>query len=231
MNDRIYSMGRLYHRDERDDDYPVSTLLASMPRSTETKRFWFSDGWWGDQGHTPHCVAYSWAHFIHDGPKVGTIYRDKSPIVDTRTLYCEAKKRDPWPGDCDTPLYDGTSVRAGAKVLKDWGHIAEYRWAKSAAEVISTLLVQGPVIAGTWWRYDMFFPNSEGIIKITGHNVGGHAYVINGVNLETGFFRIKNSWGTRWGRGGHALISIEDMDSLIKNFGEVCVPLQKRFEG
>lgn len=227
--DREFSMGRLYYRDVRDDDYPVAPMLSSL-RSSRTQRFWHSDGWWGDQGHTPHCVAFSWAHFLHDGPLVGSIYRDVR-LVDTGELYCEAQKRDPWPGDCDTPLYDGTSVRAGAKVLQEWGHIQEYRWARSADEVVQVILNQGPVIVGTWWKMDMFYPNTQGVITATGANSGGHAYVINGVNLDTGFFRIKNSWGRRWGRQGHALISISDMDMLIKDYGEACVPLQKKWAG
>lgn len=227
--DREYSMGRLYSRDVRDDEYPVAPMMANR-RSALTKRFWYSEGWWGDQGHTPHCVAFSWSHFLHDGPRLGSIYRDKK-LVDTSVLYCEAQKRDPWPGDCDTPLYDGTSVRAGAKVLQDWGFIEEYRWARNADEVIQVILNQGPVIVGTWWKRDMFYPNLQGVVTATGANSGGHAYVINGVNLDTGYFRLKNSWGRHWGRQGHALISISDMDMLIKDYGEACVPLQRRWEG
>lgn len=225
---RQFSMGRLYHRDERDDDYPVAPLLASK-RSTLTEKFWFSDGWWGDQGHTPHCVAFSWAHFLHDGPRVGSILRNKR-LVNTDDLYCEAQKHDPWPGDCETPLYDGTSVRAGAKVLQDWGYIEEYRWASNADEVAQAILVQGPVIVGTIWKTDMFYPNAQGIVSATGGSSGGHAYVLNGVDMQTGLFRIKNSWGRYWGKGGHALISMDDMDALIKDYGEACIPLQKRFE-
>lgn len=224
----MFSTGRIYHRDERDDNYPVAPLLATK-RATDSKKFWFSDGWWGDQGATPHCVAYSWAHFIQDGPKLGSIYQKQ--LMDTNRLYCEAQKHDPWPGDCETPLYDGTSVRAGAKVLQDWGYIEEYRWAKTADEVASAILVQGPVVVGTTWRNDMFSPNAEGFIKPTGGSAGGHAYLLNGVDLEKGLFRIKNSWGKYWGKGGHALISMEDMDALLKDFGEACIPLQKRFEG
>lgn len=223
-----FGTGRIWHEDERDENYPVAPLLATK-QATERKKFWFSDGWWGDQGGSPHCVAYSWAHFLHDGPKIGRIYRSK--IIDTTQLYCEAQKHDPWPGDCDTPLYDGTSVRAGAKVLKDWGYIEEYRWAKNADEVAAAILVQGPVVVGTIWRNDMFSPNLEGFIKPTGGSAGGHAYILNGVDMERGVFRIKNSWGQRWGIEGHALISMEDMDALIKDFGEACIPLQKRFEG
>lgn len=224
---REYSMGRLYVADERDELYPIMPMLASR-RSTATKRFWWSEGWWGDQGHTPHCVAFSWAHWLNDGPQLTSIFKKNRPSVDTSVLYCEAQKRDPWPGDCETPLYDGTSVRAGAKVLQEWGHIKEYRWAANADEIVQTILTLGPVIVGTWWKQDMFYPDSEGRIYATGSNTGGHAYVINGVDLDTGLFRIKNSWGRHWGKKGHAFISISDMDALIKDWGEACVPIQQR---
>lgn len=226
---RQYAMGRLYSPDIRDKEYPISPLLTQR-RTAQVRRFWYSNGWWGNQGVSPHCVAYSWAHFLHDGPLLGSIYSE-TELIDTDTLYCEAQKLDPWPGDCDTPLYDGTSVRAGAKVLQDWGFIEEYRWAEDADQLAQAILVQGPAVLGTLWKTDMYNPDREGFIYATGRNSGGHAYIINGVDVEKGFFRLKNSWGKSWGRGGHALIPMEDVDALIKDFGEACIPLQKRFEG
>lgn len=226
---REYSMGRLYAKDDRDELFPYSTVMP-FTQTARTKRFWWSNGWWGNQGHDPHCVAFAWAHWVSDGPSITSIFPDENPGVDTGVLYCEAQKRDPWPGDCETPLYDGTSVRAGAKVLQEWGYIAEYRWATDAQQVVNAVLTQGPVIVGTMWYSDMSSPDrNTWVITPSGSMSGGHAYVINGVDTDRGLFRIKNSWGKYWGRGGHAYIRIEDMDKLIKNFGEACVPLQKRF--
>ena len=47
--------------------------------------------------------------------------------------------------------------------------------------------------------------------------MGGHAYVINGVNTIKKQFRLKNSWGRKWGQGGHAFISFDDMKKLINH--------------
>jgi hypothetical protein len=221
-----FTLGRLYHRDERDDAYPVAPLL-SVSSSPIKRRNWWDEGWWGNQGEDPHCVAFAWAHWVNDGPHVGSIFNSRRPGIDTTELYCESQKRDPWPGDCTTKLYDGTSVRAGAKVLQEWGHIEEYRWASTAQEIVETILDHGPVVMGTSWYQDMFNPNSEGIITPSGGWAGGHAYLINGVDLETGLFQIKNSWGRRWGKNGRAYISIENVDKLVRAFGEACVPLQK----
>lgn len=224
----MYGLGRIYIEDERDNDYPFSEVISQHPYSTSTKKFWWSNGWWGNQGDSPHCVAFSLTHWLSDGPLLNSVIATKNPAVNTNLLYCEAQKVDPWPGDCNNKLYDGTTVRAGAQVLKNWGHIEEYRWARTIDEVVSAVLIQGPVVVGTLWTTDMFSPNHEGIIKPGGRSAGGHAYLINGVNTQTGLFRIKNSWGKYWGVGGHAYVSIEDMSGLISNYGEACVPMQKR---
>lgn len=123
--------------------------------------------------------------------------------------------------------YDGTSVRAGAKVLQTKGFIESYLWAWDVNTVIQAVLEKGPVVVGTEWTYDMFFPNIDtAIIKPTGNSAGGHAYLINGVNTKKKLFRIKNSWGRVWGNKGHAYISFDDMDKLIRNQGEACLAIE-----
>ena len=52
----------------------------------------------------------------------------------------------------------------------------------------------------------------------------GHAIVCNGVNTTTGLVRLKNSWGTSWGREGHAYLSFADLERLIAEDGEVVLP-------
>ena len=69
----------------------------------------------------------------------------------------------------------------------------------------------------------MFRPDKSGNIRLTGRFVGGHAYLINGVDLNKKVFRIKNSWGKSWGLGGHAYISFNDMTRLIRENGEICL--------
>jgi len=119
--------------------------------------------------------------------------------------------------------YDGTSVRAGAKVLQSAGYINGYNWAWDIDTTVNALLTLGPVVVGTWWYYDMFFPNKENIITATGNKIGGHAYLLDGVNVKKKLIRIKNSWGRDWGKKGFAYISFDDMDKLIKDYGEVCM--------
>ena len=221
----LYGTGRLYFPDERDAEYPVAAVLPTESTTGIKRRHWWDGAWSGNQGQTPQCVAYSLAHWVNDGPALHSMFHSRRPGFDLRELYCEAQKIDPWPGDCSNHQYDGTSVRAGAKVLQRWGLIQEYRWATTIDEVVRTLLEHGPVVAGTWWYQGMFYPNVEGIITPSGARDYGHAYLLNGVDLETGLIRIKNSWGPYWGIGGSAYISIEHMDHLLKLYGEVCVPI------
>ena len=219
-----HGLGRHYADDERDQHYLMTTVAP--PATARTWRYWWPSGWWGDQGQTPHCVAYSWLHKVADGPRTTrrTPSVDTTPAQDPVALYCAAQRLDPWTGNCDDPQYDGTSVRAGAKALHHAGMIDGYRWAWDIDTVTRAVLEVGPVVVGTTWTVGMFTPDEHGQIRPEGSSGGGHAYIVNGVNLSRGLFRLKNSWGRRWGRDGHAWISIDDLADLLADRGEACLP-------
>jgi len=168
-------------------------------------------------------------HWVEDGPITHSKTRkaNTGPLHDPAYLYKEAQKVDAWVGE----NYEGTSVRAGAKILMKLGVIGGYRWAWDSNTVVQALLTTGPVVVGTWWYRDMFFPKKDPktgkmMITATGGKVGGHAYLLNGVNLSKGLIRIKNSWGRAFGDHGFAWISIQDMDLLIKDQGEACLAME-----
>jgi len=217
------SLGRVYVPDERDQQFPMKSIL---PKSTEGRkyRYWWANGWWGDQRSVPACVGFSWMHWVEDGPITHSKTRAKGagPLLDPVEVYKHAKKLDRWVGEA----YDGSSVRAGAKVLALNGIVGGYRWAWDADTIVHALLTKGPVVVGTWWYMDMFYPKKDKgkmTIRATGNKAGGHAYLINGVNTETGFVRIKNSWGRGWSDRGFAWLPIEDLDKLVKDQGEACL--------
>ena len=210
--------GRTYIKDDRDKKYLITDKFKELLKLSKkpTSRYWSADGWWGDQKNTPQCVGYAWAHWLEDGPIEQS---GVPPIVRPELIYQNAQKLDEWIGE----NYDGTSVRGGVKYLRSINKVSSYYWAFDLQSLITTVLNLGPVVVGTNWYKGMFYPNKKGIIRVTGRFVGGHAYVINGVNTKTKMFRLKNSWGRLWGQKGHAYISFRDMERLIREQGEVCL--------
>jgi len=210
-----WSFGRIYIPDSRDAKYPIR-----KQSTRRTFRYWWANGWWGDQKNTPQCVAYALVHWLEDGP---VTQRQAVPCIKPATVYRRAQELDEWPGE----NYEGTSVRGGAKALQEWGYIKEYRWTSKLSVLISTILESGPVVVGTSWYDKMSYPDDSGLIHIAGELVGGHAYLINGVNCQTELFRFKQSWNRNWGRNGHGYISFDDMRKLIEDEdGEVCQAIE-----
>lgn len=233
--DMIKKLGRVIVKDDRDEQYPMESVLPATTPGINYK-YWWTSGWWGDQGPTPQCVSYAWLHWVEDGP-VTHFYEDRNidptykvgahdALFNPNTVYKEAQKVDQWPGED----YNGTSVRAGAKILHKMGVIEEYRWAWDFETLKKALLTKGPVVVGTWWHRDMFYPDEEGFITPTGNKSGGHAYVLNGINVDEGFVRLKNSWGRGWGKDGYAYVKFDDMARLLDDGGEACLALEKKLE-
>ena len=179
-------LGRQYVEDKRDSNYLISEhLLKGLSPATITNKYWDDTIWWGDQGNTPQCVGYAWAHWIDDGP----VYHSGSthPYLQPSVIYRNAQKLDEWVGE----NYDGTSVRGGVKYLKSQNLVSNYYWGFDVNTLVNTVLNLGPVVVGTNWYYNMFYPNTTGLIKIGGPIAGGHAYVVNGVATTSKLFRIK----------------------------------------
>lgn len=214
----LKGLGRRSAPDDRDKGYMMAAMIPAA--TVRTYRYWWPGGWWGDQGIHPHCVGFSWIHWTEDGPFTHEPKRpNATPVMDPIWVYNEAQKVDEWPGEG----YAGTSVRAGAKILRREGYITGYHWAWDADTVVRAILETGPVVVGTDWYRDMFYPDEKGRIEIGGRVLGGHAYCLDGVNTKTGWVRIKNSWGRDWGKKGYAYIQIDDLDKLIKADGEACL--------
>jgi hypothetical protein len=155
-----------------------------------------------------HCVGYGMKHLLLCYPVV-----NKGAAYSGSDIYHRAQAIDEWAGT----NYQGTSVRAGLKALVALGYVGAYVWTSSADVVAQWLLSgRGPVVVGTSWFFRMFDPTSNGGYLVpTGSNVGGHCWVIDGVNQQTRVFRMLNSWGRYWGVNGRANIRWSDLQKLL----------------
>lgn len=230
-------LGRKPAPDERDRAFSLLPVLRAvgMLRTLPASKFWPLTTGVLDQGSTSQCVAYAWTQFLKSTPLVHAA----GALGDLRgfagQLYRRAQQIDEWPGE----NYDGTSVRAGARVLVEQGRIARvdsavasatggYRWAWNAEEARDFVLGVGPVVFGTDWTDEMFLPDSEGYITPAGAVAGGHAYLVAGFSAPRNAFRIVNSWGRSWGQSGRAWLRFADADRLIQEYGEAVSAVEIR---
>lgn len=217
-------LGRLVDFDPRSRNFPAvrGTFLEAAPIRNMT---WPTRGTLLDQRATSQCVAYSAGHELAAYPA------EVDPGLLTARLledvYWEAQRRDRWAGGeypGAHPVYGGTSVLAGCKVLADDGWIEGYGWCFGVDDVLRTLSWKGPVILGTVWTDGMFRPDSRGFIRPEGRPAGGHAYLANRIRLhDGGYIEGPNSWGAGWGDGGYWRMRWDDLDSLLRQDGEAVV--------
>ena len=232
-------LGRLQQFDERSRNFRTVDLLTSE-QQREPKSWTWNPGRWLDQGRDGACVGFAFTHELVAPPRrVNRMLKDdRLHTFALEDVYWEAQKIDPWPGGAypgADPVYEGTSMLAGAKILKDMGYIEEYRWAFGEEDLFYSVSWLGPAVIGVNWYEGMFEPNKNGYIEPTGRNMGGHAVVVFRVRVkntrrDTEWYEIWNSWGKSWGNEGTAKISREHMSKLLDNNGEAVVPLVRSRE-
>jgi hypothetical protein len=215
-----HGLGRLAAPDDRDRQF-----MLSRPREAAQieRRYWITDSPAYDQGATSMCCSYAWQRWLTTSP----VINEPFPFGE---FYVECQRVDEWPGED----YNGTSVRAGAKLIKDRGLATEYRWCWDIEIALAHLLAVGPLVLGTDWYDGMAKPDGAGYIWPAGSVTGGHAYVAIGASRvrnnpdgTVGAVRIINSWG-QWGARGRAWVTLAALDSLIRAQGECCAAIEVR---
>lgn len=219
-------LDRLPRWDVRNEAYGIRALVspaqAVAPRSYTWRCATFLD-----QGAEGACVGFSWTHELAARPVVQPGLTDQY----ARDLYHAAQVIDPWPGGSypgADPVYEGTDVLSAAKILQTRGMFSEYRWALDINDLILAVGYKGPAVLGVNWYEGMFYPDAEGYIHVSGQVAGGHAILCNGVNLPGRYFKLHNSWGQAWGVQGACRVSFADMERLLGEFGEACIPVGRR---
>jgi hypothetical protein len=214
-------LNRLVQFDEKSRNFPVRALIdpAATPRS-----YTWTCGTHLDQGTEGACVGASMTHELCAKP---TIIAGLDMKFAREKVYWEAQRTDEWAGGSypgASPVYEGTSVLAGIKVLRTLGYVKEYRWAFGLNDLVLALGYTGPAVLGIPWYEGMFDVHGCGFIHVSGQVAGGHAILCKGVNVKKKTLTLHNSWGSSWGTNGDCLISWSDMDRLLHEQGEAVIP-------
>lgn len=214
-----YGLGRREYVPDPKDELHLIRALVAEPAPVPVPYAYYGGSMFLDQGSTSQCVEYAWHHYVQAG-RIRP--RRKYPYWQLGDPYRQMQDVDEWEGN----NYDGTSVRAGAKIMQSMGYIGEYRWAWDLETVIDAVTRVGPVVMGTNWYRSMFYPNDRGLVTISGPIDGGHAWLLDGASRKHGMARAKNSWSKNWGRRGRFWIPFEDLERLINEEGEACLALE-----
>jgi hypothetical protein len=197
------------------EEHPESVVLYSRRR---TRHWTMRDIL--DQGREGACVGFGSAHYCQATP----LPQPHSNDVLALKLYRRAKQIDEWPGE----EYDGTSVLAGMKALKEERRISGYLWLQTTDEIAKMIGYVAPVIVGLEWRTGMMDTDGKGFVHADGRAVGGHCVCITGYDDKTKTFTFVNSWGEDWGEEGFAKISEHDLGLLLAASGEAVLPRKMR---
>lgn len=219
----------IFQKDEKSRNYAAVDLLTTDQRRPRYRTY--SVNKWLDQGTEGACVGAAFAHELCSTPLRVAKWKEITMEWAVESIYWEAQKIDPWPGGAypgANPHYEGTSMLAGLKIVKQMGYIEEYRWAFGEQDLALAVSHLGPAVIGVNWYMDMYSPNKNFYITPTGRHVGGHAIVVNSINPKMGYYRLWNSWGQSWGRNGWCYISRGHMAELLAQSGEAVIPLVRR---
>jgi len=191
-------------------------VLAPAPAPADS--IWTNSEPTLDQGDYGTCVGNGEAQFGNTLP-----FDDKFDETDARAIYYEATILDGSPDDPDAKGggQQGATVLSGEKAMKNRGRIASYALTTSLDTAKSWLATKGPIVVGSDWYYDMFYPNADNYITATGSYQGGHCYLLLGYHPSPDSFEFLNSWGASWGDNGHFFMKSADLAKLMKNGGEM----------
>lgn len=214
-------LGRHVRHDSRSLQYQVVAKDPSTLTSVQHQRYIPVL----DQGKLGSCTGNAGTGCMGSAqywPEGGSVLNVTDAVADESyavDLYSAATQIDDANGSYppDDTGSDGLSI---AKVLQSRGLISGYNHAMGL-EAALTALESGPVIVGIEWRNDMFEPDPDGRIHITGAVAGGHEIVFDQLDVENKRVWFTNSWGTSWGVHGRAYLTWDDFGALLDAQGDV----------
>lgn len=210
-------LGRHIKHDSRSLNFPFNTAELSIVNKKHDRYIPILN-----QGSIGACTGFSGIGSISTAPflnKDNTAYsRDYNGSI---KLYSDATAIDEYNGTYP-PTDTGSNGLSIAKVLKSAGLISRY----DHTFTLNDALKAGGVysfITGTRWYSDMFNPDADGRVRITGSLVGGHEYQLAEIDKDKGLIWFFNSWGDQWGLQGKFYLTWADYATLLAQQGDVTV--------
>jgi len=210
--------------------------VAAPAVDLSTQAVWWTGGVVLDQGQEGSCVGHGVVGEWLASPVRGRPIREDRPgpyfaeagHEEAVAVYNRAKEIDEFEG----VAYDGTSVRAGMLVGRERGWYSGFNWAFNMTE-LRAALQDGPVVIGIDVREAMFSTAPNGDWFPNGPSVGGHCCLVTGYSPNYSGrgprYRIRNSWGLDWGKGGNAYIAPDALDRILfQSGGEAAVPVGRK---
>ena len=210
-----YKLGRKINHDLRSINFAFNPAGLSIKDTTHKRLVPIFN-----QGLLSSCTGNAGIGNINTSPfslneKVYTA--DENGAVG---LYSAAEKID---GGTGYPPEDvGSSGLSIAKALLNAKLISNYYHCFTLQDALSAL-TQFPFIFGTNWYADMFNPDPDGRVHITGAIAGGHEIEAYKIDTENGRIWFHNSWGANWGVQGDFYLTYEDFATLLSQYGDVIV--------
>lgn len=207
-------LGRHIHHDPR-------SLAFALPAGTPQTVQWDARIPILDQGDLGSCTGNATVGALGTGP----LFEALPPDLQQRLgeplavkIYSEATRLDNFRGSYP-PDDTGSDGLDAAKAAKADGFLSGYQHATSLAACY-TAIAAGPFITGVSWMSGMDDPDAEGVVHATGFVRGGHEVCVVGYDATAGLWKVRNSWGDAWGKGGYFYLPDEDYSELLAEQGD-----------
>lgn len=221
-----HPLGRHIQHDPRNRMFaaPVSEMIP------EKDFRWRHYGMKLNQGNVGACTGFAGANAMNTMPYRRALAKRHTFVnEDGLAFYVGATNRDPYEGSY--PPHDtGSSGLAVCQELQAQRIITGYNWSFGFNHGLGSL-VNGPLMQGTYWTEQMFYPDNDGRVKPIGPDAGGHEYVWVGIEYRSKRQASQNrswflnSWGL-WGpKMGYFYMTWEDHMNLLARDGDLIQPV------
>ena len=205
-----YRTGRLVNHDPKSRAYHAARATTHRPVIHKIY------GVVLDQGNLSSCVGNAATHALNaQGYKkwYEWPYNEKFAV----SIYGDATHLDPFPGEYP-PEDTGTDANSLCKVLRARGKIRGWAHCWDLDHIVGAVQL-APVMVGFEFDEGCASPDPTGVVHPGGRSLGGHETLIYADDAK-GYFWVRNSWGSDWGRHGDYLIAYEDLWAKLSQAGD-----------